>query len=126
MVELENGVQEPEFAVALHWGGWIEKRLLVDEVLGLCDSLHMRIYRSMIAAPVGLVRAILLDEQRAAGVVLHQDSVGVGWTLILLVDEGVLVFLALVSWLEIYLILFVAREDLQSLPLDVQLIVLGD
>ena len=64
----------------------------------------------MVTAPVAFVAAVLLDGHGAVRIVFDHDPVRVRHALVILVDEGVLIFLSLVRRHKLDLTLLVPWE----------------
>ena len=101
---------ESQLSVPLDGRGYVEQGERADEVLWLCQEPDVGEDWSMVAAPVALVAAVLLDCHGAVRVVLDHDPVRVRHALVILVDEGVLILLSLVRRHKLDLALLVPRE----------------
>ena len=76
----------------------------------------------MVAPPVVLVAAVLLDQHGAVRVILNHYPVRVRHALVVLVDEGVLILIALVSRHKLDRLLLVAWKNGKIAPGNDQLV----
>ena len=94
-------MQELKLSMALYGRFWVQQVSRAQEMLWLSDDSHVDINGSMVTAKIRLMSTIFMNSQRTIRVVFDQDAICVGVALVFLINVSVLLFLTLVSWIEL-------------------------